>query len=435
MDGGDTRKMDNRPQDGGEGSVDGILSGVKVAAFTHFAAGPLAAQYLGALGADVIKVEGPNRDVNRYAIRDPHGKLDGISPYFVCTNRNQRCLGLDLKSEGGRAAARRLVETADVLIENYRPGVMDRLGLGYEEIRALNPRIVYCSFSAYDRFGPARDKPGQDLLIQALSGLASLSGREGGPPVPVGAYLVDGFTSLQGVIGILGALLHRSASGEGQWVRADMMSVAMYMMAQEASFVLNVERDAKRSAAGVAHFNQSAPYGVYQAKDGAIALSIFGNVEGVRKIAEVLDVMAEVEPYLSEGGLRDHRDEVAGAFAGKIALMSRAEATACLAPTGVWIEPVRTLGEALEDEAVVASDVVRTVETPYGGRYRTVIEPLKMSETPIAFSRPAPAHGEHTAEVLEGLGYSAAEIALLLDEGAAFGSPRACSDETVETTG
>src|SRR5262249_32936252 len=130
--------------------VNRSLEGIRVVAFTHFAAGPIAAQYLGALGADVIKVEAPQQDVNRHALRDARGLLQGISPYFLVTNRNQRCIGLDLKRPEGRAVAKQLVETADVVLENYRPGVMDRLDLGYEAVRKVKSKIVYCSLSAFD---------------------------------------------------------------------------------------------------------------------------------------------------------------------------------------------------------------------------------------------------------------------------------------------
>jgi len=200
------------------------LSGIRVAAFTHFAAGPIAAQYLGSFGADVIKVESPQQDVNRYALRDPNGGLQGISPYYVVTNRNQRGIVIDLKKASGMSIARQLIACSDVVIENYRPGVMQRLGLDYDDARKLNPKIIYASISAYDPEGPARDRPGQDLLLQALSGIASLTGRGDGPPIPVGAYIIDGFTAMQVVAGVFAALRHRDQTGEGQWLRADMMS-------------------------------------------------------------------------------------------------------------------------------------------------------------------------------------------------------------------
>jgi crotonobetainyl-CoA:carnitine CoA-transferase CaiB-like acyl-CoA transferase len=402
-----------------------VLAGIRVAAFTHFAAGPITAQYLGAFGADVIKVEAPRQDVNRYALRHPDGLLHGISPYFLVTNRNQRGLGLDLKHPGGLGVARRLIAAADVVLENHRPGVMERLGVGYEEARTLNPKIVYCSLSAYDPFGPARDRVGQDLLVQALSGLASLSGRGDGPPVPVGAYIIDGFAAMQAVAGIFAALRHRDRTGEGQWVRVDMMSSALYLMAQEASYVLNVDPKPERSCAGIAHVNQSAPYGVYPTQDGAIAISTFGGVPVVRKLAEALGIITAVEPYLTEQALRFKRDHVATLFAQALATLSSDEAIHRLEPTGAWVVRVRTLAEALDDPAVAASGIVHHVEADYGGRYRVVVEPLKMSASPLVADLPAPAHGQHTEEILEELGFGESAVQSLLASGAVYGAPGA----------
>jgi crotonobetainyl-CoA:carnitine CoA-transferase CaiB-like acyl-CoA transferase len=396
------------------------LSDIRVAAFTHFAAGPIAAQYLGSLGADVIKVESPQQDVNRYALRHPDGLLQGISPYFLVTNRNQRCLGLNLKTPEGVKAAKDLIKSADVVIENYRPGVMDRLGLGYEQAKALKPDIVYCSLSAYDPTGPARDRPGQDLLLQALSGLASLTGRGDGPPIPVGAYIIDGFTAMQGVAGILAALRYRDQHGIGQLIRADMMSSSLYLMSQEASYILNIDAEPQRSREGIAHVNQSAPYGVYQTKDGAIVISTFGGVPMVRKLAAALGLLAQIEPHLSDQGLRFKRDEVAKLIGNKLATLTSKEAIALIEPTGTWSVPVRSLAEALDDPAVTASGIVKTYETAYGGKYKVVTEPLKMSATPITTERPAPAHGEHSRQVLSELGYSAEQIDAMFKAAASF---------------
>lgn len=399
-----------------------VLDGIRVAAFTHFAAGPIAAQYLGAFGADVIKVESPQQDVNRYALRHPDGLLQGISPYFLVTNRNQRCLGLDLKNPAGLEVAKQLISTSDIVIENYRPGVMEKLGLGYTDAKALKPDVVYCSLSAYDSEGPGRGRPGQDLLLQALSGLASLTGRGEGPPIPVGAYIIDGFTAMQGVAGMLGALRHRDRTGEGQWVRTDMMSAAMFLMAQEASYVLNVDPAPQRSAAGIAHVNQSAPYGVYETRDGPIVISVFGGLPTVRKLAVALGLDTELAAVLNEQGLRFNRDDVARAFARRLAQMTRVEAFAMLEPTGAWLAPVRTLAEALADPAVVASGIVQEIDTDYGGHYRVVKEPLKMTATPLISDRPAPNHGEHSAEILAELGIPPARIDSLLADHAVFSS-------------
>jgi crotonobetainyl-CoA:carnitine CoA-transferase CaiB-like acyl-CoA transferase len=397
-----------------------VLDGIRVAAFTHFAAGPIAAQYLGALGADVIKVEAPQQDVNRYALRHPDGLLQGISPYFLVTNRNQRCLGLDLKNAEGLGVARRLIASSDIVVENYRPGVMERLGLGYDDAKALKPDIIYCSLSAYDPDGPGRARPGQDLLLQALSGLASLTGRDGGPPVPVGAYIIDGFTAMQGVTGMLAALRHRERTGDGQLIRVDMMSASMFLMAQEASYVLNVDPNPQRSSAGIAHVHQSAPYGVYETLDGPIVISVFGGVPTVRKIAVALHVEAELATVLNEQGLRFHRDDVARVFARRLESMTRAEVIGLLEPAGAWVAPVRSVAEALADPAVLASGIVKEIDTAYGGRYRVVKEPLRMSATPLVSHRPAPDHGEHSAEVLADLDIDPARAEALFASGAVF---------------
>jgi crotonobetainyl-CoA:carnitine CoA-transferase CaiB-like acyl-CoA transferase len=396
------------------------LGDIRITAFTHFAAGPIAAQYLGSFGADVIKIESPQQDVNRYALRDPNGGLQGISPYYVVTNRNQRNVVLDLKKPSGISVARKLIASSDVLIENYRPGVMERLGLGYGEVRRLNPSIIYASISAFDPTGPAGDRPGQDLLLQALSGIASLTGRGDAPPIPVGAYIIDGFTAMQAVAGVLAALRHRDRTGEGQWLRADMMSSALFLMAQEASYVMNVDPKPERSGAGVAHVNQSAPYGVYAVKDGAIVISAFGGVPMMRRLAEALNLCDQLKDDLTEQGIRFRRDKIAGLLAKRLASMTKAEAMRLIEPTGSWVVAVRSLGEALDDPAVAASGIVEDIDTPYGGRYRVVAEPLKMEVTPLVSARPAPAHGEHTREVLLELGITDREADELVAQGAAM---------------
>ena len=391
----------------------GVLDGIRVAAFTHFAAGPLAAQCLGDLGADVIKVEAPWRDLNRYAIRDPE-KLQGISPYFLATNRNQRAIMLDMKASAGRAVARKLAVWADILIENHKPGAMARLGLGYEDLRAIKPEIIYCSSSAYGQDGPGRDDPGQDLLLQARTGLASLTGRGDGPPTPVGAYVIDAYTSLYLVIGAMGALRHRDATGEGQWVQMDMMCATLHMMAQEASYTMNVKPTPVRSTAGIAHVDQPAPYGIYATRDGHIVISL-GSAEAVGRVADALGVRAAIGPHLTERGLLDQRDAVAAGLARGVARLTTQEALEKLAGTGiVGLAPVRTLPEALEDPVVKHAGLIKSISSPYGNSYRIVGSPLKMTRVPITALRPAPGPGQHSVEVLSELGYGAAEIDQLL---------------------
>jgi crotonobetainyl-CoA:carnitine CoA-transferase CaiB-like acyl-CoA transferase len=394
----------------------GVLCGIRVAAFTHFAAGPLAAQFLGALGADVVKVEAPGGDLNRTLIRDPAGKFPG-NPYFVTLNRNQRGIALNLRHPRGVEAARRLMAAADVVLENQKPGAMEKFGLGYEEARQLDPRIIYCSISGFDRQGPKGDHLGQDLLTQALSGLADLSGSVDGPPVPTAPYVVDAYTSMAAVIGILGALRHRDATGAGQWVRTDMMSAALHMMCQDMSYVMNVDPHIERSGAGIAHPHQSAPYGTYQARDGAFVLSLCAP-QVTAELARRLGVFQDIGAHCTADGVRTHRDDIAAALSRAFAPMVREEAMQVASDCGLWVASVRSPAEALEDPAVLASGILRSLDSADAGPHRVVTEPLAFSETPLSADRPAPSHGQHTADVLGELGYDAGEVASLVDCGA-----------------
>jgi CoA:oxalate CoA-transferase len=191
------------------------------------------------------------------------------------------------------------------------------------------------------------------------------------------------------------------------------------MMAQEASWAMNVG-PTERSRAGIAHANQAAPYGIYETADGAVAISTFGGVPMLRRIVEGLDLVADLEPHLSEQGARDRRDVIADAIGARLRHLTSEAAIAAIAPTGAWIVRVRSLSDALDDPAVLATGIIRDVETPYGGNYRVVVEPLKLSGSPLIFSRPAPNLGEHTRAVLSELGYGPTEVDALMAAGAAF---------------
>lgn len=396
------------------------LDGIKIVAFTHFAAGPVTAQYLGALGADVIKIEGPSQDTERVSVRMSKPGYDGCSPYFFAVNRNQRGIGVDLKSKDGYEAVHKLVEQADIIVENFRPGVLDKLGLGYEDVKKFNPGIIYCTISGWDIMGPSRDAPGQDLLIEALSGLASMGGWSDSLPVPAGTYAIDSYTTMNAVTGVLAALRYRDKTGEGQWVRVDMMCSALYMMAAETSYVMNGDPNMQRSKNNIAHVHQGAPYGIYKTCDGAVALSSQPSPEVVGILAEELGVLEEMKPYLTEKALREQRDEVAAVLAKPLAKLTKAEAVRRLTGKRYWVVPVNSLAEALEHPAVVAADVIRTAESKLAGTHRVVIEPLKMDKTPIRYSYPAPDVGEHTAEVLRELGYAEEQIQKMMDDGSVF---------------
>jgi crotonobetainyl-CoA:carnitine CoA-transferase CaiB-like acyl-CoA transferase len=396
------------------------LTGVRILAFTHYAAGPIAAQYLGSLGAEVIKIESGSGDYQRSGIREPGADPQSPSPYFLGMNRNQRSLAIDLKQPASREVVERLLENADVLLENFRPGVLERLGLDYATLAKRWPRLVYCSIAAYDPMGPARHRPGQDLIIQALSGLASQTGPADGPPVAAGAYVMDTYTAAQAVIGVLAALRHRDLTGAGQWVRVDMISCGLHILASETCYALNAKSVPPRGRGGIAHMHQPAPYGIYATKDGAVA--IVAKPELLPRIAETLGVLKETLPHLEGDGAWLNRDEIAHILRNRLSEIPQVEALSLLAIAGVWVAPVRTTVEALNDPEIVAGGMVREVESSYGGSYRVVVEPIKMTKAPLVFERPSPALGEHTWEILGEMGFSKGQIEAFLAQGIAFSS-------------
>jgi crotonobetainyl-CoA:carnitine CoA-transferase CaiB-like acyl-CoA transferase len=248
-----------------------------------------------------------------------------------------------------------------------------------------------------------------------------MSGRGDDPPVAVGAYVVDAYTAMLMVGGILAALHYRNKTGKGQWIQIDMLSAVLHMLTQEATYIMNVDPEPRRSTAGIAHVHQPAPYGIYETKNGSLAMSL-GDPNVVEAIAKELDIFEEVRPYLSKEALRIHRDSIASAFARVLKNLSTEVALQRLSTTGVWCEPVRQFSEVLYFPEVTQSGMIVSIETEYGGTYRTVNNPLKFSETPTSIRRPAPAWGEHTNEVLEELGYSATEVEKLISEQAAYAS-------------
>ncbi|RRH99652.1 CoA transferase [Mesorhizobium tamadayense] len=400
-----------------KGSQDGDvrpLTGIRVLAFTHYAAGPIAAQYLGSLGAEVVKIEAPTGDYQRNGIKEPTAAADAPSPYFLGLNRNQRSLSIDLKRPEAQPVIRDMISQADVILENFRPGVLERMGLCRSELIAEHPSLVYCSIAAYDPAGPSRETPGQDLIIQALSGIASLGGAADGPPIPAGAYIVDTYTASQAVIGIQAALRQRDHTGLGQWVRVDMMSCALHLLASETSYALNAKDQASRGRNGISHSHQPAPYGIYSTLDGAIAVVAYP--EALPDIATALGLSDQIIPLVKGKGPWTSRDQIAGILSDRLCQLTSEDALARLASTGILLAPVRSIDQALADPAV-AGELVREVEHSYGGRYRVILEPLKLSASSLVFNRPAPDLGEHTVEVLRETGIDQERIDALIAGG------------------
>jgi crotonobetainyl-CoA:carnitine CoA-transferase CaiB-like acyl-CoA transferase len=395
--------------------MSGALSGVKVLDFSHLLFGPFATQMLGDLGADIIKVERPgNGDLYRDLPPFFNQKIGGVeNPSFLAWNRNKRSLAVDLKHAEGKQLVLELAKQADVVVQNFRPGVLDKLGFGYADLSALNPRLIYCSGSGYGESGPYLDRPGQDLLVQGLSGLMSVTGRASQSPTPLGVSIADQLGSYHMVYGILAALYHREKTGRGQKIEVDLLRVMLAHQSQEFMATLNTGRSFERPDSGIAHPGMPAPFGVYKTSDGHmnIAMNPFD------KLVEVLGE-PELMKYNDTKILYDRRDEVHRAI----------EAVTSRKPTKYWVDAMLKAGlwcgEVINQSDVPQNDQVQHMQafTSYQhaviGEIKAVNVPISLSETPGTIKRAAPMVGEHTKEILQEIGMDEATIEKLKADGA-----------------
>ena len=280
------------------------LGDVTVADFTQLMAGGWAAQKLGDMGADVIKIEPPGGEFQREMSYSGE-YLDGVGIGHLAMNRNKRSVALDLKTDEGPGVAERIVEEADVLMQNFRPGVMERLGLDYDSVTEINPEIVYVSVSAYGEEGPYAERPGQDLLYQASTGLASYTGRAGEPPTPAGTVVVDEHTATLVALHTMHALYYRERTGEGQKIEGSLFNAAIDLQCNEITFTTNTGTSLERGAKTQGHPYLYPPYGIYETTDGHVAI---GQVP-IERVADALAIDA-LREYDSQQELFENRDRV-----------------------------------------------------------------------------------------------------------------------------
>jgi crotonobetainyl-CoA:carnitine CoA-transferase CaiB-like acyl-CoA transferase len=311
---------------------------------------------------------------------------------------------LNLKHPDGQAAAKRLIAGADVLVQNFRPGVMERLGLAYEQVASLNPRLIYVSASGYGEKSIYKDRPGQDLLLQAMSGLASISGRAGHPPTAVGAPVVDQHGAALLAMGVLAAMLDRTRTGRGQKVEVTMIRSALDLQLEVLAYYLNGGQ-MRKSPTSLASMFHPGPYGIYETRDGYLALSM----SPLPELQAALQ-LAELAPLATERFNHPAREEIARILEPVIRARTTREWVEYLVPRGIWAAPILDYEAVLEDPAVRESDVVEEVEHPTAGKVRLLRFPVEFSSGRASCRRIPPRSGEHTDEVLREIGYSEAEV-------------------------
>ena len=391
----------------------GPLAGMRVLELAQIMAGPTAGMMLADMGADVVKVEKlPGGDDSR-GYREP--RVNGVSAPYLILNRNKRGIALDLKRPRGREVLLRLVRDADVLTENYRRGTLEKLGLGYDVLAGENPGLIYCAISGYGRDGPYADKGGFDLIAQGVSGLMSITGEPGGPPVKTGNSVADINAGILAVTGILAAWAHKLRTGQGQVVDTSLMEAALQQTYWHAAIAFAT--GSSPGPTGSAHI-LTAPYQAFRAKDGWI------NVGGANQAnwERIADVLGHPE-WRDDPRFRTNSDRMANLAAlvermnDALATRTRAEWLDAFDAAGVPAGPVNSMQEALSHPQAIARGMVVDLVHPEAGATKALGCPVHFSATPASVTRPAPMLGEHTREVLAEAGYSAGDIDAFVAEG------------------
>jgi formyl-CoA transferase len=395
--------------------LSGPLAGLRVVEITTTWAGPMCGCLLADFGAEVIKVEHPEGEIARRVPPELPGTDPPLSFMHATVNRNKRSLCLDLHLAPAREIALRLARSADILVENFRPGVLARWGLDYASVRALRPEIVYVSISGFGHYGPGRERLGYDPLAQAESGFLSLNGSPDGEPVKSPTFLADDLAGLHGALAALAALRHRDRTGEGQHVDVSLLDALLF---QSTGYLTLGAMGVPLPRMGN-EFRIAAPANAYRCRDGRVVLGVLLDAQW-RRLAALLGrpELATHPDFATAAARIARRAEVDRLVAGFAAERSVAELLAALAAAEVPAAPVRTYAEAARDPIVAAREMLQPTRQPDGSWVPLVGPPAKLSRTPIRVRSAAPALGAHDDEILEELGYDAAARARLRAAGA-----------------
>ncbi|HET8996436.1 MAG TPA: CoA transferase [Acetobacteraceae bacterium] len=380
------------------------LTGLKVLDLTRVLSGPFCTALLGDLGADIIKIESPGGD----SVRNQGAIKDGLSWYFTQFNRNKRSVRLDLRQPAAKDILARLIAQSDVLVENFRPGVLARLGFDASRMEALNPRLITCSINGFGSTGPYRDRPAFDFIAQAMSGFMSVNGGPDDPPLRSGLPISDLVAGLYAALSITASVLHARATGQGQRTEVSLTNGLVSLLAYIATNYFATGTVPPRS--GNDH-PIAAPYGLFPTRDGQIALAPADDAF-FRRLADAISAPhLKTDPlYATQAARVANRARINAIVGGKLAEQTTGYWVETLNRAGVPCGPVLGVEGVFEDPQILAQEMVMDVEQPGYGPVRMLGFPMKLSGTPCRVRRPAPALGEHTGEVLAELGYTTAQI-------------------------
>lgn len=392
----------------------GPLEGIRVIDLTRILAGPYCAMMLGDMGAEIIKIENPDGGDDTRSWGPPF--LNGVSAYFLSINRNKKSLTLNLKDERGKALLRDLIRKGDVMVENFRPGALEKLGFSWEEIRRVNPRMIFASLSGFGQTGPRRSEPGFDVVIQGEGGVMSITGDPDGPPTKVGASIADITAGMLAAQGVMLALYHREKTGVGQMVDVSMLDGQVALLAYHANGYFATGRVPPRR--GNRH-PSITPYETYSCGDGYFNLGV-GNDSLWRRFCDAMGLASlKEDPRFAVNKDRvNNREELQRILDAFFAEKTVEETIEALREAGVPCGPINDIGQALSEPQVLAREMVVDVDAPVAGPTKVTGVPIKLSETPGAVRTPPPALGQHTDEVLEAvLGMDEAQRIALREAG------------------
>ena len=391
--------------------MDQALEGIKVLDFSQLLQGPFATQMLGDLGADVIKIErNGSGDIYRGLTFFNQWIAGDESPCFMAWNRNKRSLAIDIKSNQGKEIIYKLAKEADVVVENFRPGVMARLGYGYENLKKINPQLIYCSASGWGDDGPYITRPGQDLLVQSVSGAIMTSGKKSDGPVAIGTALCDQVNGLNSVYAILAALYYREKTGKGQEIKTNLLSSAIAFQMQDYFTIQNLGKPFERPESKIGHPGNPAPFGMYQTSDGYLTIAM----SPWPKLVEALGD-ASLMQYNDPQVLFDERDTIHSSIEAITVTKTTDEWLEIMLGLDLWVAKVNDQTAVEHDPQVIHNNTFIEVEHPKAGKVKVTNIPFTMSETPGKINRPSPLIGEHGEEILKELGYSDQQIENLVE--------------------